>query len=448
MTIIELGEFNVPTEPEGSPGEFHPRSVRRALLGAVVLASLLLLGGAAPPATPLVHDVWSAPMGDQDSMAIRKDGIFVFRSTGPATVELTSYDPATGAVRWTRESDGNVSWMYQGPEAGLLLIPGDEKYANLEFDDGSQGQIAYGGSTTAVEASTGRRLWKVTGEVQAVASASVLLADRDSTGDYVTVRLVDARTGAEIWRHAAGGALHLNVQNEGPSPILVILANRAGRTTVLRYADGSVINEKNLPWTPTDTVAGTDTYLSIADDLVLVSRNSPSRARVTAYRAGSLERLWETEMSSYSYISECGPVLCHADAGALYGLEPRTGRRLWELPGFGAAVMVGDRLIAEEVADPPRQVVVDPATGGRVGPGGVGYPMRAEEYNGSLLLLHRVYRDPMRDAVDYLDLTTGEVTRVGLLETFADVEQRWRCGSIDRYLACQREDRLVVTAVG
>ena len=318
----------------------------------------------------------------------------------------------------------------------------------VTFDDGSQGQIAYGGSTTAVEASTGRQLWKAGGEVQAVAAASVLLADRDSTGDYVTVRLVDARTGAEIWRHAAGGALHLNVQNEGPSPILVILADRAGRTTVLRYADGSVINEKNLPWTPTDTVAGADTYLTIADDLVLVSRNSPSRAQVTAYRAGSLERLWETEMSSYSYIAECGPVLCHADTGGLYGLDPRTGRRLWHLPGFGAGVMVGDRLIAEEMADPPRQVVVDPATGTPIGPGGVGYPMRAEEYAGSMLLLHRVYGDPMRDAVDYLDLTTGEITRVGLLNAFADVEQRWRCGSIGEYLACERDGRLVVTAVG
>ncbi|BBH64539.1 hypothetical protein ACTI_12240 [Actinoplanes sp. OR16] len=452
MTVIELGEFNAPSEPGEPAGraEFNPRSVRRALIAAVALVSAMVLGGAARPGDPLVHDIWSAPMTEQDSMTVREDGIFVFRGTGATTVELTAYETATGAVRWRRDSPGRINWMYPGAAAGLLLIPGDEKWANLEFDDGGQGLLSYGGTTTALESTTGRQLWKTAGDVQAVASSSVLLGERDSHGDYVTVRLVDARTGAEIWRRPAGGALHLNVQDEGPSPILVILADKTGRTTVLRFADGSVIKERRLPWSATDVQNGVDTYLSIADDLVLVSRNTLKKATVTAYRAGSLERLWETDMSPYAYIVECGPILCHADGSSLFGIDPRTGRQLWERPGDGGGVIqVGDRLITAENADPPRQSVVDPLTGEQAGTGGIGYPVRAEAYEGSVLLLHRVYgQGPMRDAVDYLDLKTGEITRVGLLGSSADMQQGWRCDSTGRYLACQREDRLVVTAVG
>ncbi|BAL92429.1 hypothetical protein AMIS_72090 [Actinoplanes missouriensis 431] len=448
MSVIELGEYNVPIEPEPpARPEFNPRSVRRFLLAGVVLACLLLLGTGGPIAGPLVHDVWSTPMTDQDSMSVRGDGIFLFRNSGAGRVALTAYEPATGDVRWTRESAGNVSWMYQGEEAGLLLIPGDEKLANIEFDDGSQGQIAYGGTTTALDSRTGRQLWKVPGEAQAVASASVLLAERDTSGNYMTVRLVDARTGAEIWRQPAGGALHLIVRNEGPSPILIVLAANDGRTTVLRYADGSLIRQRTLPWS---TGSDDDTYLSVVEDMVLVSRNFWQKARVTAYRTGSLEQLWETETGPYSYVSECGPVLCLTDGAMLRGLDPRTGREVWNRSGgSGGATPVSDRLIASDGADPPMQVVLDPATGEQIGSGGIGWPMRYEAYRNHVVLLHRIYSEgPIHDAVDHLDLTTGDITRVGRLQSSADVQQGWRCDSTGRYLACQRDTRMVVTAVG
>ncbi|MEU4559606.1 PQQ-binding-like beta-propeller repeat protein [Actinoplanes sp. NPDC023936] len=449
MTVIELGEYNVPIEPDPpARPEFNPRNVRRFLLAGVVLACLLLLGAGGPHAAPLVRDVWSVPMTDQDSMSVRGDGIFLLRDTGAGRVRLTAYEPATGAVRWARESAGIVSWMRQGEEAGLLLIPGDEKLATVEFEDGSQGQVAWGINTTALDSRTGRQLWKTAGEAQAAAATSVLLAERDSSGNYVSVRLVDARTGAEIWQRPAGGALHLIVKNEGPSPTLIVLASNDGRATVLRYADGSLIAQKKLPWS-----AGSDdddTYLSVVEDLVLVSRNYWQRAVVTAYRTGSLERLWETETGAYSYVSECGPVLCITDGALLRGLDPRTGREVWNRSGAsGGAAPVGDRLIASDGADPPAQVVLDPATGEQIGSGGIGWLMRYEAYQNSVVLLHRIYdQGPLRDAVDHLDLTTGEITRVGQLQSSADVQQGWRCDSTGRYLACQRDALLVITAVG
>jgi outer membrane protein assembly factor BamB len=454
MTVIELGEFNnVPGDPEperGGRAEFDPRTRRRVVYAAVLLACALLIGGSARPGEPLVHELWSTPLTDQDSMSIRRDGVFVFRSAGTTGVELTAYETATGKARWTRASTGNVNWMYQGEQAGLVLIPGDEKYANLEFGDGGQGQIAYGGTTTAIDSRTGRQLWRAPGEAQAVASTSVLLGERDSAGNYVSVWLADARTGAEIWRRPVAGALHLIVRNEGPAPILIVLADKSGNTTVLRYADGSVLKEKTLPWAEPKPEEGRDTYLSVVEDLVLVSRNDPQKAVVTAYRTGSLERLWEIRMSPYAYLAECGPVLCYVDGVSLYGLDPRTGAERWKRAGdSGGAVLVGDRLLASDGAEPPAHFLVDPATGEKVGAGGVGYPMRYEAFDGAILLLHRFYGDgPMWDAVDYLDMATGEVTRVGRLAGAADVQQGWRCDSVERYLACQRDGRLIVTAVG
>ncbi|WP_433827082.1 PQQ-binding-like beta-propeller repeat protein [Actinoplanes sp. CA-015351] len=452
MAVIDLGEYNVPIEPEppGPKSEFNPRSVRRMLLAGIVLACALLIGSGAPPAMPLVRDIWSAPITDQDSMTIRTDGVFVFRSTGINQVDLTAYEPATGDVLWSRSSEGNVNWTYQGEEAGLLLIPGDEKFSNIEYDDGSFGQISYGGTTTALDARTGERLWKATGEVQAAASASVLLAERNTDGNFVSVWLADARTGAEIWRRPAGEALHLIIKNEGPAPVLVVLADPTGRTTVLRYADGSVIREKQLPWTPAQPVSGVDTYLTVADDLVMVSRNDPAKARLAAYRTGSLERLWEIEAPSYSYLMECGPILCLADGMTLQGLDPLTGRKVWERAGESSGLMlVGGYILASSNTDPPAQFLVDPATGEQIGAGGVGWPVRYEPFNGSIVLLHRIYGEgPLRDAVDHLDLTTGEVTRVGQLESSADQVEGSRCDAAGRYLACQRTGEVVITSIG
>lgn len=383
-------------------------------------------------------------------MTIRADGIFVFRNTGINQVDLTAYEPATGKVLWSRPSEGNVNWMYQGEEAGLLLIPGDEKFSNLEYDDGSFGQIAYGGATTAMDARTGERLWKVTGEVQAAASGSVLLAERNPEGNFVSVWLADARTGAEIWRRPVSETLHMIVKNEGPAPVLVVLADPTGRTTVLRYADGSLIKEKQLPWTPAQPDSGIDTYLTIADDLVMVSRNDPAKARLAAYRTGSLERLWEIEAPSYSYLMECGPTLCLADGLTLQGLDPLTGRKVWERTGESSGLMlVGGYILASNNADPPAQFLVDPATGEQIGAGGVGWPVRYEPFDGSIVLLHRIYGEgPLRDAVDHLDLTTGEITRVGQLASSADQVEGSRCDAAGRYLACQRTGEVVVTSVG
>ncbi|WP_229071299.1 PQQ-binding-like beta-propeller repeat protein [Actinoplanes sp. DH11] len=453
MNVIELGELSASDEPEpDEPGtEFGPRTLRRLVVAAVVLLCAFGLGAAAPPGAhpPLVRDLWSAPMTAQDTMTLRSDGLFVFRNSGTGEVELTAYEPASGAVRWVREYSGNVNWMYQGEEAGLLLIPGDEKYADIEFEDGSNGQIGYGGSTTAIDVWTGRQLWKMTGEVQAVAAASVLLAERDSAGDYVSVRLVDARTGAQIWRHPAGRALHVIVKNEGPAPALIVMARADGRIAVLRWSDGVLLRDRRLPWSAPDPQAGVDTYLSTAGDLLLVSRNNPGRTLLTAYRTATLDKVWEIETYAYPYVQDCGPVLCLVDSSALQGLDPRTGRPVWTRPGdSGGATVAGEHLITSDGTEPPAQRLVDPATGAQIGSGGTGWPLRQEPYAGSLILLHRVYGKEMRDAVDHLNLTTGEVTRVGLLAAPAERMEGSQCDSAGPHLVCQRTGTLVVTNVG
>ena len=465
MTVIELGDVS-PTagdEPPPRP-EFHPRSVRRLVTVGVALLCALVLGASARPGTPTVHQVWSVPISSGDSVTARTDGLYLHRFQD-GRPQITAYETATGAVRWTRRTEGNVSWMYQGEPAGALLLSGDEKFEDVEFDDGSLGQIAYGGSTTALDAATGRWRWRVPGEVQFVTGDTVLLADRDRTGDFERLRLVGARDGAEIWTRALPRQRHLSVQSEDGAPPRIVVADRAGNATALRHSDGAVLAEQDLAWSRAELEHGIDTYLYIVGDLVIVHRNDPASGSITAYRADTLERLWARDTQPYPTTQSCGPVICLSETGRMLGLDPGTGVVRWTVAaGTGAQPISPDRLlISADSGDPPEQFLIDPATGERIGSPVRGWSLEVRPAAGPrfdatgtpvgpaarrIVVLSRFFTPgALRTAVRHLDVATGRVVLVGEVTTTEQVGGD-QCDSVLGYLACRRDDELVVTEVG
>ncbi|MFC7527686.1 PQQ-binding-like beta-propeller repeat protein [Actinoplanes sp. GCM10030250] len=449
MSVIELGEVGAAgQEPEShSAGPwFNPRLWRRWAAAGVVLLCVLVLGASGRPVPPLVHRVWDAELGISYQTTVREDGIFVYQLKVDGA-ELISYEPATGAVRWKRGLDGAPSYLAQGIEAGLLLISGDEEYAEIELEDGGQGTIVYAGATTAIDARTGEQLWKQPGEVQVTAPDTVLLGERTRTGDLSSIRVVRARDGSDVWKRTVAGAEQASVQQDGPRPSRIVTADAHGNVTVLRYDDGAIVTRRRLPWSPPRPSAGTFSYLTIANDLAIVVSQDNLESGITAYRIDNLQEVWQTRGTSYAFPQDCGPVLCLAENTAVYGIDPLTGRRLWNLPGRGSVVQVADnRLLASTAGpEPAHQVLLEPATGKPVGAGAPGSPLSSALGQEAIILVNRFYTaGASTSSVTRMDVQTGRLTRIGMAE---DVDTG-QCGTSGHYLACDWSGRLVVTTFG
>ena len=449
MTVIELGDVGAPAPgPDGreTGPEFHPRSWRRPASLAVVLLCLLTFTASGRPGTPMVHEVWSIRPSGEFTPTVRADGVFVHQRTRDET-ELVAYEPATGAVRWRRAFDGSPAYVGNGEEAGLLLIPADEKVANVRLDDGSPGVVTYGGTTTAVDARTGDLLWRGPGELLDARADTLLLGERARNGDLVSIRLLRSRTGTVVWRRAVDGVEQLVVPPWDPAPSRLVTADGTGHVTVLDYSDGAVLAERPLPWTRSRPSRGVDTYLGAANGLLVVTRNQPERSAVAAYRLDSLDELWQTGARAYPYVQDCGPLLCIAQAAGLVAVEPLTGRQVWRLPGYSGATLVAeDRLLASGPGpEPAEQALLEPATGRRIGTGGAGWPTASPFGAESLVLMHRVFEgERVYSTVSHLDVRTGRLVRIGAIDG-VDVPQ---CSSAGRYMACDQSGRLVITAFG
>jgi outer membrane protein assembly factor BamB len=449
MTVIELGDVGAAAPgPEGaeSTPEFNPRVWRRTAAAGVVLLCLLVLGASSRPGTPMVREVWSIRPAADFSATIRTDGVFVHLRTTDGT-ELVAYEVATGAVRWRRAFDGAPAYLGVGQEAGLLLIPGDEKVDEFPLDDGSTGVMVYGGTTTAVDARTGDRLWRQAGEILDAPGGLLLFGERTRDGSFSSIRLVRPRDGTTVWRRAAAGIEQVLLSPDGPAPDRMVTSDARGNVTILRFADGTVLSEGRVPWTRSNPDGGLETYLAAASGVLAVVRTDPQRSRIAAYRLDTLEELWQTEASPYSFIQECGPVLCLSETSAITAVDRLTGRQIWRLPDYSAVTLVGEDRLLASTAGPTRehQMLLEATTGRQIGRGGAGWMMSTPSGADSLVLLHRVFgEDRTYSSVSRLDVRTGRVVRIGAVEG-ADGPQ---CTSAGRYMACDQAGRLVITAVG
>ncbi|MEU4428448.1 PQQ-binding-like beta-propeller repeat protein [Actinoplanes sp. NPDC024001] len=442
MTVIELGDVSSdgPAPPDHRAGSgFSPGTWRRRAAGGVALLCALLLGASARPGTPMVHDVWETRLAADYALTMRQDGLYVHqrhRDRG----ELVAYETATGRVRWTRPFDGTPTYMGEGEEAGILLVPGNEKMTEIVLEDGNPGLQLYGGSTTAIDSATGDRLWGLSGEVLDVRRDAVLLGDRTSGGDLSAIRLVRARTGTTVWQRAVAGTHQVVVHGD-----VIVIADADGDTTVLRHATGAVRDRHRLAWTPTRPSDGVETYLSKVNGLLLVNRNDPARAEIAAYRFDTLEQLWRTERSPYAYAQDCGLALCIAESAGVSAVEPLSGRQLWQIRDHSSVAAVTENrvLVSIEGPDQEQHLLVEPTTGRRIGAGGAGWTMSTADSDEGLLLIRRVGEGTL-SSVSHLDLESGRLVRIGAIDG-ADAPQ---CYSAGRYLACDRAGRLVVTAFG
>ncbi|MEV6344933.1 PQQ-binding-like beta-propeller repeat protein [Actinoplanes sp. NPDC051851] len=449
MTVIELGDVSGTGRdgPEPDPaGRPAPRSIRRRLAVAVALAGVLLLGAAAPPGVPLVHELWWAPFDDESSMTVRNGTVYVQKATTDGSV-MTAYDLVTGDRRWKRATTGQASWMAVTGAGGVLLIAGAPVSTNVSYGDGSLAVQLSASELTALDEATGEPLWRAEGEMQAVSGDTVLLGDQDEAGHLTALRSIGLRTGSPRWeRRITPAEVIATPDDGGDGPERIVTATADGRVTVFDAVDGTPLLARRVSWIERQPGEGLGTILRIAGDKLLVTRTDRRGGTITAYRLDTLDELWNTSANRQAVVQPCGPVLCLSNGGEVDGIDPATGALRWRGAGWaGAESLGGGRLLAYDNGQEPHQTLLDAATGRPIGAGdGVGYPIWPDAATGALLLVRALAEPGGRTVVTRLDLTTGRADPMGTVGTAEGIN----CRGTDRYLACQDDDRLIVTAVG
>lgn len=277
--------------------------------------------------------IWRHPVavpGDQETPAFAVAGSVLLvavndcGSTSDPDGELTAYDAATGAERWTVRRDAPLYRMVV--DRDVVAVGGGDASADV---------------VSAYRRHDGALLWTRTGvELGANVSAAgrLLLTRTDHSG----VTTVDIRTGSPLWTKA----VDWTVAAADPDGRRFLVGDPAGRLLAVAAADGAVA------WTAPGIAGqqGASTQIAVDAGRVYAAVGD----HLVALRAGDGMRLWDQDL--YGWVGR--PVLA---GGVLYAtvenqplaiLDPRTGATLDDQPQVsdarGHAVVVGGRLFVTD----------------------------------------------------------------------------------------------------
>jgi len=441
MTMIDLGEVTTATaEPAAVPVNV-PR-LRRLALAVLAVLGLLTLTASVPPATPVVRQLWTADFQPSDTMALDDTTAYLNRTSNSGPPQVTAYDLATGKIRWAAPTGAAVADYGLRTAGDVLLVPSDPLLVERDQPDGSRFFHQVSRSTLALDAATGRQLWRSAGDaVPSVVTGDVLLAESDQFGSVTRLRLVGLRDGHEVWKRAIPPAEQWTTVSENGRPTTIVATTKVGDTTVYGYADGAVRYHARLPWNGVYSAT-----LDSAGPYLVVARTASAQTVATVYRPADLHPLWRAD-DLLGYATVCGPLICTAGARGVSGRDPATGRVLWQRTDMADTWDVGDgRLILTTANDRPNTttVLVDGATGRTVGRPLGGQQTYSARPRGAMFLLRPTTAPAGRTEVSRLDLADGRQTVLGTIGPLGD---QW-CREVPGYLVCPRDDTLTVTAAG
>ncbi|WP_433297368.1 PQQ-binding-like beta-propeller repeat protein [Actinoplanes sp. CA-030573] len=437
MTLIDLGD--VTHEQEAPPFPVDRRRVLRALLAALTVAGLVVLAGSAHAAPLGVRRLWTVTdFTEGDNFALGPDTLYVDRLEGGRD-SVAAYDLATGAPRWI-VGTGAESGGYGPALAGdTVLAQADPLRINRKDKDGNIYSFERIGTTVALDAASGRELWRADGEARAsAATGTALVTESDNEGRTIRLSLRRLRTGEEIWNHPTAALTDWTVLPDDGDPEMVVLVTPDGRTTVLRYADGRVLSDGRLPW-PVRTNAAL--LWPVGRFLAVIRDVTDTDGTTTVYDPRTLRALWTA-----AYVSSCGPLLCSVEVRGVSGRDPVTGHERWNVfPGRDVREVAGDRLAISTNVDEPTVQLVDARTGRALGPPVKGDIAYTTEVTDSVLLLRPSVKPVGSVVVVRLHLRDGSTDVLG---SFTPAGEQQTCAANARYLVCPRGDGLHVMAVG
>ncbi|MEV6596923.1 PQQ-binding-like beta-propeller repeat protein [Actinoplanes sp. NPDC051346] len=455
MTVIELGlitdDGDRPVEPARRP--LRRVDLRRLLVAAVAALCLLTLAGSALPVSHSPQRLWSIAFQDGgETFAMGSDQVYVLSSD---TGKLTAYGARDGEVRWTNKQLIGVSWM-SSVGSGMVLMPGANRTVEIDEPDGGQSSYEFPSETVALDEATGRQVWKLPGEANAVDNERVLLVERADDGvEMRTLHGVRLRDGARLWALPGAGTETLAVGSTlDPAAERLATVSKRGEVKVYNMADGRLVAGAVVPWLGQDGSNESYSQVILESRTLYVESVERGKGSLTAYDTETMRRKWRVEARSYGGFYPCGPVLCVNGPEGTSGYERDTGALRWKVPGGtnGLPLPGGMLVLSEDASDGIseeraniRNTLIDSATGKHVAELGIGTVVwdysnpQSKPY-----LLARASQPVDRTSLGVVD-PTGKVQLLGVMAPVLDD----RCQVANALLACVTTDgRLTVTDVG
>ena len=385
------------------------------LVVAVVLAALLTLGAAASPRRGITH-LLSAGGQPAAAFVLSDDALFTasFGNNPNSESAVRRWNLPGGALGWAVALPQNVQNLVYDQASGVLMARSANE-PKVTFLDGATGQVLWHDESpnSVVRSLTGGR---------------VLMAT-DLEEQRCTLRLLDARSGSELWRRTVDNAYLGDDERIGAPPTRLVAADAAGHAVVLNLADGAEVARGDLQVEIVphldNTLGWGDVGLSVVGDTLYVSRRDQGADTLAAWSLATLRLRWRSTVGATGNVLDCGPALCVAEQEAVAAVDRRDGRMLWRRSGLVLASVYDDRsLIGYEGTYEPQALLLDPATGAvRQRLGG------SIDLGGVLLRV-----DTVRLGRTWVEVTAadGALHVVGVLETAAS----FGCELHRPYLAC------------
>jgi outer membrane protein assembly factor BamB len=432
MAVIDLGEVTAEEHAPAVP--LDHRRLLRVVLAVVSSAGLLVIAGAAPQATAGVRPLWTIDdFRDDDSVVLAGKAAYVSRLVN-GRPQVAAYDLKSGKLRWTAVTGQQIASQPPRPAGDTVLAPTDPLMIKVVLPDGGEYLYMNPQNTVALDARTGKELWRTPGNAMPSANTGTALVV-----DNGEVRVVRLRDGGEIWHRTTAPLAGWTPLPDYLHPEAIATAGEDGLLSVFGYADGKLRATRTVPW---ETKTRSATLIPAGPNLAVI-RDDPSRdSSTTVYSAADLEPLW-----SAGYLSPCGQLLCSVAADGVVGRDPATGREVWSAPDARNMFPVGaDRVLLAQNIDLSKEQLVDSRTGRPLGSPVLGAQAYNDQEAENLYFVRPSSNPPGRLVVTGLDLADGRQTPLGVFG--ASGGQQSFCVATSGYLACPRDDGLHVMAVG
>ncbi|MFD6756852.1 MULTISPECIES: outer membrane protein assembly factor BamB family protein [Micromonospora] len=316
MTVIDLGDRTEPTEPR--PPRRRIRAGRsRSLLLPMMLAVLLVLTGAAPPAVRMQAVLPSSLAAEVFLTGEQIVAVVPLREAGGDDQEVLVY-------RRPERAGGHTQQLT--PLWRLPIGPSRVTVAEAVGDDGLvlslYGTDSDRSETMLLNSRTGQPRWRQPGIATIDASDRVLLHTFDGQ-DLVAVSSAELTTGRVLWSMPSR-AKFVSYHQRAARVDALVVSTVAGDIEVLDPRTGTL--RRRLP-----AVGDADRYqyAVVMGDLVLVVNPT----RVAAYHVDELDRRWQALLASIVWVHPCGDLVCvrAGDGESVYILDPATGEIRWRV---------------------------------------------------------------------------------------------------------------------
>ena len=429
--VIDLGEL-----PPRGQRRLLPAGVRRplpyrAILGAVAVLLLGLLGGAVyhpPPAGPKIIAAKLA-----DTTFVAGDRLFVV-SAGEDLFGSVVHNKIVSEYALPAGSLLSQTTVAVTGAIFNVMAVGDTILVSYQVDTvGAE-------ATVALIAGTAKARWRHTARLLTVSGEHGLVLLRENSPQFGSLHWygIDLTTGATRWaldQPVFGYTIEALDRNDFPT--LLVTAGVNGHVEVRDAVTGRLVAKADVQTPPDWRTTGISMWA--ADGLVLLG----GRAGTTAYSLTDLAKVWDNtiDLAERYVLPHCADAICVV--GTLTGvqvLDPATGKARWASATWSALEQAGAYLLADGPVGGPAaqpQAIVDPHTGRRLGDFGNWHSASGPRPDGTVIGLRQKSGD---DVVWFaaLDPATRAVRVLGSADRVSG-----DCRTTAEVLVCRRLDASV-----